>query len=203
MRAQPRPTHPIYLFHGCRSGAEHHLAARLEELAREIETLRWITAYSRPSSADKDRRRFNQEGRLDVSVIADVIPARPLAYICGSPGFITSMIDALVELGMPRFDVFSEAFVSRSEVPAQLEPQTVTIAGTGQSFLWEPSTGPLLDAALAAGLTLPSGCRVGQCESCAVRVIKGRFAHLAEFDGEPDCCLTCQAVPLSALTIAV
>jgi len=93
--------------------------------------------------------------------------------------------------------------VSRSEVPAQLEPQTVTIAGTGQSFVWKPASGPLLDAALAAGLSLPSGCRVGQCESCAVRVIEGRFAHLAEFDGEPDRCLTCQAVPLSALTIAV
>ncbi|CAN7229332.1 molybdopterin-dependent oxidoreductase [Bradyrhizobium sp. LjRoot220] len=202
-RARPRSAHSIYLLHGCRRGAEHHLAGRLDELAREIGTLRRITAYSQPSRDDEILRRFDQEGRLDVSAIEDVIPTRPLAYICGSPSFITSVTETLAVLGVPRFDIFSEAFVSRSEVPAQLEPQTVTIASTGQSFVWTPASGPLLDAALAAGLSLPSGCRVGQCESCAVRVTEGRFAHLTEFDGEPDRCLTCQAVPLSALTIAV
>ncbi|MDX8502619.1 2Fe-2S iron-sulfur cluster binding domain-containing protein [Mesorhizobium sp. VK4C] len=36
----------------------------------------------------------------------------------------------------------------------------------------------LLDFAEKKGEQLPSGCRVGQCESCAVRVLQGRVRHL-------------------------
>lgn len=122
--------------------------------------------------------------------------------LCGSPGVNKAMTDALLRLALPRFDIFTEACSAPGEMPAELEAQTVTIAGTGESFLWTPAAGPILDAALAAGLSLPSGCRVGQCESCSVRVVEGRFAHMVDVDGEPDQCLTCRAVPLSALTIA-
>lgn len=200
--AKPGPSHEIHLLHGCRNGAEHHLAGRLDELARELEALHRVTAYSQPSHEDRLARRFDQEGRLDLKVVADIVSQRPLAYLCGSPGFNKAMTAALVHMGLPRFDIFAEAFSSPGEMPARLEPQTVTIAGTGESFLWTPTAGPILDAALAAGLALPSGCRVGQCESCSVRVVEGRFAHMVDFDGEPGQCLTCQAVPLSALTIA-
>ncbi|CAN7662240.1 2Fe-2S iron-sulfur cluster-binding protein [Neorhizobium sp. LjRoot104] len=77
----------------------------------------------------------------------------------------------------------------------------MTIDGSARNFRWDPSQGSLLDAALAAGVALPSGCRVGQCESCIVRIVKGQVAHLVETELENDECLTCQAVPLSALTI--
>ncbi|WNJ88512.1 molybdopterin-dependent oxidoreductase [Bosea sp. 685] len=200
--AKPRPSHEVHLLHGCRNGAEHYLAGRLDELAQELEALHRVTAYSQPSDEDRLAKRFDREGRLDLSGIADLVPQRPLAYLCGSPGFNKAMTDALLRLGLPRFDIFTEAFSAPGEMPARLEPQTVTIAGTGESFLWTPAAGPILDAALTAGLSLPNGCRVGQCESCSVRVVEGRFAHMVDFDGEPDQCLTCLAVPLSALTIA-
>jgi anaerobic selenocysteine-containing dehydrogenase/ferredoxin-NADP reductase len=202
-RAQPQPAHPIHLLHGCRNGESRPFAARLAQLDGEIATLRLITAYSKPTAEDRTAGRFDQEGRLDLSSLAAVIAARPLAYLCGSAGFTASMIDKLVVLGLPRFDIFAEIFAAPSEVPQHLEPQEVTVAGTGQSFLWTPAAGSLLDAASAAGVTLPSGCRVGQCESCAVRVVEGSFAHMVASDDEPDRCLTCQAVPLSPLTIAI
>nr|WP_246155024.1 2Fe-2S iron-sulfur cluster-binding protein [Methylobacterium oryzihabitans] len=68
--------------------------------------------------------------------------------------------------------------------------------------MWTPAAGTLLDAALAAGIGLPSGCRVGQCESCIVRVLSGECAHLVAFEGEADRCLTCQAVPVTDLVLA-
>ena len=76
------------------------------------------------------------------------------------------------------------------------------LAGSDKSFDWSPELGTLLDAAEAAGLPLPSGCRVGQCESCAMRIVAGDVARLGGDDSAPDHCLTCQAVPLSELTLA-
>ncbi|MEI9425607.1 iron-sulfur cluster-binding domain-containing protein [Mesorhizobium sp. Cs1299R1N1] len=201
-QARPEPTHPIHLLHGCRGGMEHPLAARLDALASEIPSLKRITAYSRPNEEDRSTGRFQQEGRLDLCGIADVLSQRPLAYLCGSPGFNTAMTDELVRHGVPRFDIFAEAFDTTMEIPDRLRRCRITIAGTHQSFEWTPAAGSILDAALAAGVPLPSGCRVGQCESCAIQVVDGSFAHLVEFDGEPGRCLTCQAVPLSDITIA-
>ncbi|WP_081938632.1 2Fe-2S iron-sulfur cluster binding domain-containing protein [Burkholderia pyrrocinia] len=66
----------------------------------------------------------------------------------------------------------------------------------------EPGSGSILDAANAAGLSLPSGCRVGQCESCVVRVIKGTVLHLLPYDGPAHACLTCQVVQLSNIEIS-
>ena len=88
-------------------------------------------------------------------------------------------------------------------VPPALAPQTIHIAGSNQSFVWAPRLGTLLDAADAAGLALPSGCRAGQCESCAMRIVAGDVAHLGPFDGDETQCLTCQAIPLSELTLAL
>lgn len=113
------------------------------------------------------------------------------------------MTERLVARGMPRFDVFVESFASPPVVPQTLGRQTIHIAGSGKSFVWAPELGTLLDAAQAAGISLPSGCRVGQCESCAVRILEGNVVHLSGDDGATDHCLTCQAVPLSELTLAL
>ncbi|MGE7468111.1 molybdopterin-dependent oxidoreductase [Bosea sp. NPDC003192] len=201
-RTRPQPAHPIHLLHGCRNGTEHPFSARLNELAGAIPSLQRITAYSQPSATDRQTGRFDQVGRLDLSVIAGVLSQRPLAYLCGSPGFTASMTEELVRLGIARFDIFAEAFAAAAEIPKELQPRRITLAGTQQAFEWTPAAGSILDAGLAEGLSLPSGCRVGQCESCVVRVVDGNFAHLAPFDGEPDQCLTCQAVPLSDLVIS-
>lgn len=200
---RPQPDHMIHLLHGCRSGDEHPLAERLDEFARAIPTLKRITAYSRPTDQDLDAGRFQQEGRLDLGAIAEVLAQNPLVYLCGSPDFNDTMIAELVRRGVPRFDIFAEAFAVPSEVPASLMPRRISIAGSGQAFDWSPAAGPVLDAALAAGLPFPSGCRVGQCESCVVKVLAGSFTHLVAFDGEPGQCLTCQAVPLSDLLISL
>ena len=51
-------------------------------------------------------------------------------------------------------------------------------------------------------MRIPTGCRVGQCESCFVRVIKGDAAcAVAIDDAEEGGCLTCQAIPVSDMTL--
>jgi ferredoxin-NADP reductase len=193
----------VLLLHGCRNRGEHPFAARLRELAELLPELRVVTAYSAPRPRDRCPQHYDYKGRLDLSAIDPLLPQRPLAYLCGSPEFTTSMTEQLVARGMPRFDIFAESFASPPVVPQTLERQTVHIAGSGTSFVWAPEQGTLLDAAQAAGISLPRGCRVGQCESCAMRIIEGSVARLGGDESAANQCLTCQAVPLSELTLAL
>lgn len=193
----------LLLLHGCRNGSEHPFGGRLRELTGQLPRLERITAFSAPRAQDHCPQDYDYAGRLDLSPVDALLPERPLAYICGSPEFTSAMTAQLIARGLPRFDIFTEAFASPPAVPKTLTPQTVRIAGSDKSFVWAPELGTILDAAEAAGLALPSGCRVGQCESCAMRIVDGNVARLATDDGEPDQCLTCQAVPLSELTLAL
>ena len=72
----------------------------------------------------------------------------------------------------------------------------------GAPVSWSPSRGTLLTFGESLGHVMPSGCRVGQCESCAVRLLAGRVRHLhgSEPD-DPATCLTCQAVPLEDIVL--
>ncbi|MDE2397400.1 MAG: 2Fe-2S iron-sulfur cluster binding domain-containing protein [Burkholderiales bacterium] len=65
----------------------------------------------------------------------------------------------------------------------------------------------LLQAALGAGLRLPSSCRNGTCRECRCRLLAGRARHLIEWPGlsaderREGWILPCVAEPLSDLVI--
>jgi anaerobic selenocysteine-containing dehydrogenase/ferredoxin-NADP reductase len=189
------------LVHACRNGREHPFARHLKRFRAQLPGLALTVAYSQPDADDRAGRDFDLAGRYDPATLRALVPEHPLVYLCGSPGFTRSMTERLVELGLPRFDIFEEAFTSPPEVPSTLAPRTIHVAGTGRSFVWTPESGTLLDAGQSAGIALPSGCRAGQCESCAVRIESGQVAHLGNYAG--DACLTCQAVPLTDVTLAL
>lgn len=46
-----------------------------------------------------------------------------------------------------------------------------------------PAQQPLLLAAAAAGLELPSSCRNGSCRSCICRLLEGRIAYRIDWPG--------------------
>jgi ferredoxin len=106
---------------------------------------------------------------------------------------------------VPKFDVFAEKFHSApAEVTISDDARaTVQFARSGKEFTWSRADGTLLEFAERQGLSLPSGCRLGQCESCAVGVLSGRVAHLVKVNDDfgSDQCLTCQAMPLSDLSL--
>ncbi|WGR93196.1 iron-sulfur cluster-binding domain-containing protein [Bradyrhizobium sp. ISRA435] len=162
-----------------------------------------MTFYSAPLAQEHVDCGPLRKGRLDLELVKPLSARRPLVYICGSPEFVAAQIEAVAALGVPRFDIFAESFVSPPVVPSDLVPRTIRLAHSEQSFSWGPEQGTLLDAANAAGVALPSGCRVGQCESCAVQVVDGDFTHLGPVDGREGQCLACQAVPLTDLTLAL
>lgn len=139
-----------------------------------------------------------------VATMDDALLARrPLVYLCGPAALMDGVRQALVARGMPTADIIAEAFKSELALPKDIAPARITLARSGASFEWTKASGSLLSGALAAGISLPSGCQVGQCESCAVKVTEGQFLCPVETELAPDSCLTCQSIPLSDMTLDV
>jgi ferredoxin len=66
---------------------------------------------------------------------------------------------------------------------------------------------PLLDAALLAGIRLPSSCRNGTCRTCMCRLLNGKVAYRIEWPGltpeekADNYILPCIAYPQTDLVI--
>ncbi len=192
----------IDLVYICRNGEEQPFGSWLRRIAAALPQLRATHVFTRPRAEDRPGHDYDRAGRPDLASIGLVATEhRPLAYLCGPNNFIVDMTTNLVARGLSGFDVFSEIFTSHAEVPPDLAPRRVTLKRSGMSFQWSSAAGSLLDAADAAGLSLPSGCRSGQCGSCNLRVLAGSVAHFMTYDAAPNECLTCRAVPLSDLVL--
>lgn len=178
----------VVLVFSVRRGSSHPFQAELNALAGAIGTI--TIEYV-----------FGRESKCFDSLSSNVMDKNPLAYLCGSPGFLAATRETLCLKGIPNFDIFEESFSAEIDIPKTLKSQKVCVADAGTSFDWSPAMGTLLDAADQAGVVLPSGCRVGQCESCVMNLVEGKVAHLAPWDGPSDRCLTCMSVPLTPVVL--
>ncbi|MEI9804722.1 MAG: 2Fe-2S iron-sulfur cluster-binding protein [Pseudolabrys sp.] len=190
----------IVLHYGNRNGTEHVFGARLAELARHLPNLTIVNHFTRPDVHD----RPDFVGRLSAaSVSDDLIEARARFYLCGPEDMMRTITHDLIARGVPRFEIFVERFKS-AEPPVGLTggPHELRFSKLGKSITWTPGSGTILACAEAAGLAVPSGCRVGQCESCALTLLAGQVHHLVESPAIDDgLCLTCQAIPTSDVVL--
>lgn len=193
----------ITVHKGDRSGADECFGPRLRRYAAEIPRLRLVRHLSRPGPDDRHGRDFEHLGRVTAEAVAQTdIDERARFYLCGPDAMIREVTDGLVARGVPRFEIFAERFAPPPRpMPTGDARHAVTFRSSGRTVTWRPQDGPLLDLAQRNGLRLPSGCRVGQCESCAVRVLSGSVAHLTDPPDTGDACLTCQAVPTTDVVL--
>ncbi|WP_031469074.1 molybdopterin-dependent oxidoreductase [Sciscionella sediminilitoris] len=167
------------------------IAERLRELAARVPQARVLEYHTGAGNP-----------RFGVTELEPEFLARkPVVYLCGPAAMMNELTEQFHAAGLDRFDIFSEEFFTEVEIPETLVPATVRFTRSGRELRWTKESGTLLDAAEAAGIALPSGCRTGACESCRITVRGGEFAHLSTVDNEPGSCLSCQAIPLSDLEI--
>ena len=187
----------IVLHHGNRDAASHAFRERIAELQQRIPQLRVVDHYSR---AAPDGVRHGRVTAEDVDPA--LLDGRARFYLCGPEGMLTDLVAGLVARAVPRFALFTERFRATTRDVEVPESAAVRFARSGRDVRWRGGE-TLLALAEREGLRLPSGCRVGQCESCAVGVLDGSVAHLVEpiEDLPADQCLTCQAVPAEDLTL--
>ncbi|WP_414449976.1 molybdopterin-dependent oxidoreductase [Burkholderia sp. 22PA0099] len=195
----------VWLFYANRHGAAHAFRQRIDALREALPTLRVIDCYAHPRPViDIAGLDYQRTGYLDAGVVdAALIERRARFYLCGPEPMMRAIIDGLTARGVPAFDIFKEAFRSPAMPHGDASQSfTITFARSNRTARWTPAHGSLLAFAEGLGVALPSGCRVGQCESCAVRVARGSTDHLSgHAPDEPDMCFACQAIPLSDLVL--
>ncbi|MEU8465712.1 molybdopterin-dependent oxidoreductase [Streptomyces sp. NPDC029003] len=196
----------VVLHHGNANSADHPFRERLRELAARIPALRVIDHYTDPAGQDLAGRDHDRTGRITAADIdVGLIERRARFYLCGPEPMLRSLTDGLGERGVPRFEIFSEKFrAAPREVDLPDDAAfTVRFARSGREATWRKGDGTLLALGEAAGVPMPSGCRVGQCESCARTVLEGRATHLVTPSEDlPDTdVLTCQSVPACDLVL--
>lgn len=188
MRASPQP---VLLLYGNRDAARHAFVDRIAALAARLQYLTVIDRYSATT------------GRIGVHAVPDAwLQADARYYLCGPPAMLAETRAALRARGVPRHAVFWEAFDSGGPIAPAVGDVDVHFARSGRRARWSGADANLLAFADRLGVALAGGCRIGQCESCRVRVLAGRVHHLGETDvAEEGDCLACIAVPDGPLEI--
>jgi uncharacterized protein len=128
-------------------------------------------------------------------------------FVCGPEAMMHGARDVLTALGVPGEQIHEERF-TRAPTPTGGEPQPMTVR-SGARELGTVQVGAgntLLDAGLAAGLSMPYSCTVGQCGECMVKLRAGTVDV-----AQPNCLtpeqlaqgrtLTCVGCPRSPVTI--
>ncbi|WP_424631524.1 molybdopterin-dependent oxidoreductase [Bradyrhizobium sp. SYSU BS000235] len=194
----------VTLLYGNRNGSEHAFKNRLRALEKRWPRLTVRNFYSKPRASDILGSDFHVTGRLDAARIdPSLVAKRARFYLCGSDAMVASMVKGLISLGVPKFDVYNEVFISPTNtLDGSLRPCSISFKRSGVSFQWSPKDGTLLECAERLGIRAPSGCRVGQCESCAVQVLSGSTRQLSgAIPEDSDTVFTCRGVPLSDLVL--
>ena len=121
-------------------------------------------------------RYDDQHGVLDVASLGELVPdlSERVTFACGPAG----LLDAL------------DAHHSERGLPLQVEQFRVTtiVAGEGGQVSFEKAgttvdadgSTPILDAGEAAGVLMPSGCRMGVCFGCVVPLKEGAVRDLRD-----------------------
>jgi ferredoxin-NADP reductase len=196
----------ITLLYGNRNGSEHAFKNQLRALETRWPRLTVRTFYGQPRASDVLGSDFQVIGRLDAAQIdPSLVKKRARFYLCGSDAMVASMTKGLVSFGVPKFDIYSEVFISPTNtLDDSLGSCSVSFKRSGVSFQWTPKDGTLLERAERLGVRAPSGCRVGQCESCAVQILVGSTKQLSgAIPEDSDTVFTCRAVPLSDLVLDI
>jgi stearoyl-CoA 9-desaturase NADPH oxidoreductase len=125
-------------------------------------------------------RHTATEGRLEVDALQGLVPDlhQRETWACGPNG----LLDALEAHWADRGNadrLHTERF--RPTVTATGEGGTVRFSRTGTDVESDGAT-PLLDAGEAAGVLMPSGCRMGICFGCVVPLKEGAVRDLRSGD---------------------
>jgi ring-1,2-phenylacetyl-CoA epoxidase subunit PaaE len=156
-------------------------------------------------------------GRLDAERLRALLPAVVEVpdvdhwWLCGPFGMVSSAIDVLTELGVPRRRIHRELFFVEDTPPPELHhleappgpgaEVTVVLDGRTSTVTVPPGTA-VLDGAQRVRPDLPFACKGGVCGTCRAKLVDGEVVMRRNYALEEDelaagYVLTCQALPAS------
>ena len=204
----------IWFIHGARNGREHAFSTWLKAVAENWRNLRTHIVYSKPDETDLQAQDYDLTGRIDISMIKDLLPFDDYDfYICGPTIFMQDMYHALKDLNIAddrvHYEFFGPGATLLKEEPGRSdglvgeaetrEPVEVTFQQSEKTAKWNPSKGTLLELAESEGLTPEYSCRSGICATCETRIVSGDVDYTDPPLGEPETgyALICCAYPKS------
>lgn len=205
-----RHRRPVTLLHSARSLEVQAFARELDNLAQSSGgQIRYLPLISQAPDQGAATGPVPNTGRIDVDILRQALPLDDYEfYLCGPDGFMQSIYDNLLALGVPDRRIFAEAFGPASLVrkdassppPAAAPPAeqaVVRFAKSGFEMPWQPEDGSLLELAESHGLTPDFSCRTGTCGMCSTRLKGGSVTYktLPSITPQTGETLICCSVP--------
>lgn len=202
----------VHFFYGVRSSSDHALKEEIESIRRTYPSFNIHICYSSPLETDKKDADFQFSERVSVDLLTRVLP-QDLAlyeyYLCGPPPFMNSLVEGLQEIGVEKshinFEAFGPATVKKVKPKAEASSESFDIKIGDDVLKWDGSFETILECAEENGVSLNSGCRVGNCGTCLVAVKNGdiEYNEKPNFEVETGSCLTCISVPKSNIELDI
>ena len=202
----------IFFLYGVGNGKNHAMKATLKEIAQAHPNITLLSFYNDPLDTDEEGRDYDHKGNISVDFLKTLLPSKNCQfYICGPPPMMKAVISDLKAWGAPEQSVFFEAFnpeslrdiLSTVDDTDENVSYSVTFHLSNKSLTWTGEHNSLLDFAEENDIEIESGCRAGNCQTCAVTVTEGTV----KYPIPPGCgvedgtCLTCCCVPTSDLKL--
>ncbi|MAM87835.1 MAG: ferredoxin [unclassified Hahellaceae] len=101
----------VYFVHGARNGHHHAFAGEARALAERNNNVRFCAVYSQPCDSDNQGEDYDHQGRIDIDLLKDLIPALDADfYLCGPGDFLAGIIADLSERGVMPDRIHTETF---------------------------------------------------------------------------------------------
>lgn len=201
--------------HSARTPDDMIFARELALLETQAPGLRVSMVCSRDTVA---HRWHGARGRLDAALLAREVPDLPTRsiFLCGPDGYRADVRDMLVGHGLDMKRFHEESFdfgvlsAADPDVPEAIEAldaarYQVQFTRSRREVECGADT-PILAAAKAAGMRLPSSCAKGMCGTCKCKLISGtvEMKHeggIRQREIDQGMILICCAKPTSDLVI--
>ena len=190
----------VTFLHYARSRVDEMFSDELDQLVDET-NFRIQRVYTRvPAKESELQGRFAVDHLKHLGVDA----SDTLTYVCGPAGLIASVRDTYDDLGAGdqlRAEYFK---VPTVDLDAADATGTITFDASGRTA--DNSGATILEQAEAAGLEPAYGCRMGVCNTCAVKKLHGAARHVVSNEVQADTDQTikiCVHVPVGDVSVAL
>ena len=140
-------------------------------------------------------------------------PGGKTYFVCGPNVMMAYCLEALDQLGAPRFKVRTESFGAPEEItacpgwPGDVDADTrFTMEVEGHGPVSVRAGESLMSSLERAGIVVPTVCRTGACSACRARLVEGDLfmpdlPGLREVDRQAGYVHLCMTYPLSDLKV--